>query len=314
MNKIDLRGVDLNLLPVFQVLMEERHVSRAAERLGRTQSAASHALERLREQLNDPLLIRVGGAMEPTAYGLEVFDEIGPILQNIQRVLSTRESFAPQTSNRVFNIVVPDFWAPSVAAFIQTAQAEAPGVAVAWSGPRENSLLDLANQQVDLVVAPSRLKAPDGVESQSIGGLSWGCFMRKGHPALDAWGIEDWQAYPHIVVTVGDRLPSPIQVASLPSGVSRRVGVHVPTFAAVPPLLARSNMVATLPHLALGDGVVTYGLTSRAPPFLIAPIDHSLFWSARRARDAATRWLIDRLRPALIAEMGTNERRPKNVR
>jgi len=66
MNKIDLRRVDLNLLPVFEVLVEERHVSRAAERLGRTQSAVSHALERLRVQLGDPLLVRMGGVMVPT--------------------------------------------------------------------------------------------------------------------------------------------------------------------------------------------------------------------------------------------------------
>lgn len=299
MSKIDLRRVDLNLLPVFEVLMEECHVSRAAERLGRTQSAVSHALERLREQLSDPLLIRMGGAMAPTAYGLEVFAEVRPILQNIQRVLSTRDSFIPATSNRVFSIVVPDFWAPSLATFIQGVLAEAPHVVIAWSGPRENSLLDLANQQVDLVVVPSGLKAPDGVRSESIGGLTWGCFMRKGHPALETWGAEAWQAYPHVVVAVGDRLPSPIQSASDPSRMSRRVGAYVPTFAAVPPLLERSDLIATLPHLALGDGVRNYGLASKTPPFLIAPIDHSLFWSARRASDPATGWLLDRLRPAL---------------
>jgi DNA-binding transcriptional LysR family regulator len=303
MNKIDLRHVDLNLLPVFEVLMSECHVSRAAERLGRSQSAVSHALERLRAQLGDPLLVRVGGAMAPTVYGLEVFEEIRPILQNIQRVLSTRESFAPGISDRAFNIIVPDFWATSIAEFVQSAQKEAPRVVLAWSGLRENSLVDLANQQVDLVVAPSRPKAPEGIESQSIGGLSWGCFMRRGHPALDGWSVKAWQAHPHIVVTVGDRTPSPIQAASHLMGVSRRVGAFVPTFAAVAPLLAASDMIATLPRLTLDEGVRSYGLEYRPPPFQISPIDHSLFWSARRTSDAATRWLIDRLRPALVARI-----------
>jgi DNA-binding transcriptional LysR family regulator len=303
MSKIDLRRVDLNLLPVFEVLMEERHVSRAAERLGRTQSAVSHALERLREQLKDPLLIRVGGAMTPTAYGLEIFDEIRPILRNIQRVLSTREGFASDTSDRTFSIVIPDFWAAAIAAFVRCIRIEAPSVVVAWSPPHERSLVDLANEQVDLVVAPSTLKAPEGVEAQSIGALSWGCFLRRGHPALDRWGAEAWQAYPHIVVNVGDRFPSPVQVASHPMGLSRRVGVYVPTFAAVPPLLADSDMIATLPRLALDEGGRGYGLQYRPPPFPIAPIDASLFWSARRTSDAATRWLIERLRPALVARI-----------
>ena len=70
MNKIDLTRVDLNLLTIFEVLMEERQVSRAAERLGRTQPALSHALARLRQQLGDPLLIRVGGTMKPSPLAL----------------------------------------------------------------------------------------------------------------------------------------------------------------------------------------------------------------------------------------------------
>ena len=72
MNKIDLRRFDLNLLVVFEVLMTERNVTRAAERLGRTQSAVSHSLSRLRSQLGDPLLIKGGRRMEPTAVALDL--------------------------------------------------------------------------------------------------------------------------------------------------------------------------------------------------------------------------------------------------
>jgi len=122
-----------------------------------------------------------------------VFEEIRPILRNVQRVLSTRESFTPATSDRVFHIVVADFWAPSIAAFIRRVQAEAPGVTFAWNRPRETSLLELANQQVDLIVAPSALKAPEGICSEAIGGLPWGCFMRNGHPAAEIWGAEAWR-------------------------------------------------------------------------------------------------------------------------
>ena len=76
MNDIDLRRLDLNLLVTFEVLMTERSVTRAAERLSRTQSAVSHALSRLREQVGDPLLIKVGGRMAPSPFAERLIEEV----------------------------------------------------------------------------------------------------------------------------------------------------------------------------------------------------------------------------------------------
>src|SRR2546430_214909 len=88
MNVIDLRRFDLNLLVVFEVLMAELSVTRAAERLGRTQSAVSHSLARLRAELGDPLLIKGLRGMQPTAFALELMEQARPILRGIQRPLS----------------------------------------------------------------------------------------------------------------------------------------------------------------------------------------------------------------------------------
>src|SRR3977135_4351388 len=98
---IDLRRFDLNLLVVFEVLMAELSVTRAAERLGRTQSAVSHSLARLRAQLGDPLLLKGARRMEPTAFALELLEQARPILRSLQRVLSPRRTFQPRTSRRV---------------------------------------------------------------------------------------------------------------------------------------------------------------------------------------------------------------------
>ena len=109
MNKIDLRRFDLNLLVVFEVLMTERNVTRSAERLGRTQSAVSHSLSRLRSQLGDPLLIKAGVRMQPTAFALDLIEQARPMLRGIERVLSPRHVFDPASSRRVFRFVAPDF-------------------------------------------------------------------------------------------------------------------------------------------------------------------------------------------------------------
>ena len=109
MNKIDLRRFDLNLLVVFEVSLVERSVTRAAERLSRTQSAISHALSRLRVQLGDPVLVKGGKFMQPTPFALDFLEEVRPILARIQRALSPRHSFDPASSRRIFRLCAPDF-------------------------------------------------------------------------------------------------------------------------------------------------------------------------------------------------------------
>src|SRR5262245_17897382 len=137
MSQIDLRRFDLNLLIVFEVLMQELSVTRAAERLGRTQSAVSHSLARLRAELGDPLLLKGARRMEPTAFALAFFEEARPILQGLQRMLSPRRRFDSASSTRVFRLAVPDFAHVLFTDLLAAVRAEAPGVSIEWTGPRE---------------------------------------------------------------------------------------------------------------------------------------------------------------------------------
>ena len=94
---------------VLDVLLQERNVTRAAKRLHRTQSATSHALGRLREQLGDPILVRVGGEMRPTPKAERLAGEVSRILRTIGRVLAQEGAFDPATTDRVFTLAGPDF-------------------------------------------------------------------------------------------------------------------------------------------------------------------------------------------------------------
>jgi DNA-binding transcriptional LysR family regulator len=299
MHKIDLRRIDLNLLPVFDVLMEERHVSRAARRLGRTQSAVSHALDRLREQLGDPLLVRARGGMAPSPFALDLTAELKPILSNLERALAPPETFDPATSTRAFRIVLPDFWSGAVAGVLAQTARRAPGVSIEWLAPRDDSLIALAAGQVDLAVAPSRLAAVEGAHAAPLGALVWKSFVRRGHPALTRWGRRAWLAHPHIVVVGGDRLQWPVQAARPALSAERRIGARVPSFSAVAPLLAKTDMIATLPALAMGESIKHYGLVALRPPLEIEPIGHSLYWSAQRANEPALKWLRETMTPHL---------------
>src|SRR6185369_16643530 len=155
MNGIDLRRFDLNLLVVIDVLMSERSVSRAADRLGRTQSAVSHSLARLRQLLSDPLLQRGAKGMAPTPFALELAERARPLLLGLGRMLEPRTAFDPATSARVFRLAAPDF---SVTLFTEVRNrlhGEAPGVALDWTRPHRASLLELLDGRVDAAIVPA---------------------------------------------------------------------------------------------------------------------------------------------------------------
>ena len=297
MNKIDLRRFDLNLLVVFEVLMIERNVTRTAERLGRTQSAVSHSLSRLRSQLGDPLLVKAGVRMQPTAFALDLIEQVRPMLRGIERVLSPRYVFDPASSRRVFRLAAPDFMPTLFASLLARLRSDAPGVSVEWTAPREPTLLDVADGQVDIAIVPAQLRMPGGVNSEVIGALEWQCFGRQRHPAFSGWGRRSWSQWPHLAVRVGDSLTSPVNLAASTAGLKRNIAGWVPHFSAIAPVLAGSDLLATLPSIAMAETLGPYRLESRQVPFPIAPLPYAMIWSARRNTDPEITWLRGRLRP-----------------
>ena len=143
MNEIQLHRLDLNLLVTFQTLMDVRSVTVAAEKLGKTPSAVSHALGRLREQLNDPLMVKVGGKMQPSPFALQLIEDVRPILRSIQRVVSPPQPFDPATSTHVFRLALPTI--PGLMARVfERINAEAPDVTLEWTSPSQRSYAQIA--------------------------------------------------------------------------------------------------------------------------------------------------------------------------
>jgi DNA-binding transcriptional LysR family regulator len=297
MNQIDLRHFDLNLLVVFDVLMTERSVTRAADRLGRTQSAVSHSLSRLREQFADPLLIKGGVRMQPTALALDLIEQARPMLSGIQRVLSPQHVFDPKSSRRVFRLAAPDFMLALFTDLMTRLGREAPGVALEWTAPREPTLLDVAEGLIDIAIVPSELRLPQGVTGEAAGALGWRCFARARHPAFRDWNAQTWARAPHLMVRVGDAVASPVDVAASAAGLSRSIAGWVPNFGAVAPVLAKSDLLSTLPALAMREALGAYRLESMEVPFPLPALPHAMTWCSGRSRDPGLSWLRDRFRP-----------------
>lgn len=292
MNKIDLRKIDLNLLLVFEALMHERSVTRTAEVLNHTQSAISHALARLREQLGDPLLVKAGGVMQPSPFAIQLAEEIHPILRNIERVLQPHETFEPETTARTFRIALPDL-VPNLFPMIgQAFLQEAPHAILEWRNVGEKILTQVADGQIDVCLAPAHLRSVDGVAWSDMGLLEWACYMRRQHPAAtQTWSTELWQNHPHAAVRIGDMPHNPVGSSSIHAGLKRHVAVWVPKFSAVAPLLAQTNLIATMPKILMQESMSEHGLVHRPVPYEQKPIGHRLYWAARHNNDPANRWI-----------------------
>lgn len=291
MHEIDLRKIDLNLLLVFQVLMTERSVTRAAERLGRTQSAISHALARLRDQLGDPLLVKTAQGMRASAYAETLALRVRPILADIGRVLTPAQAFDPASTERIFRLALPDLAQNLFAQLLGRIRAQAPRAALEWTAPTDDMQAQLLEGTLDLAIVPASLQLADGLQSTSVGALAWACFGRADHSAWARWDTAQWAAWPHVVVRVGNRLNSPVSQASAFLGIERRIGAWVPHFSAVAPLLAQSDLLATLPLAALVDAMQVYPIRVQPLPFRMTPMPHVLVWSTRPNSDEALHWL-----------------------
>lgn len=290
MNEIQLHRLDLNLLVTFEVLMDEGSVAKAAEKLGKTPSAVSHALARLREQVGDPLLVKVGGKMMPSPFALILIDDIRPILRSIQRVVSPQRPFDPATSTRVFRIAVPAITGLISEVFAHL-NSEAPGISLEWVGLGPQLYSAVADEQIDLALLAVDKPMPQGLIEHVMPTLRRYTFMRDGHPALQDWCKQAWLEWPHVMVGMANAAGQTVEDRIRRDGLERRIGAHIPEFAGVAPLLARTNMLATILKPFLGDDVKTYGLVARQPPVDLPDITFRFFWSARLSADPGNRWL-----------------------
>ncbi|MGL4767288.1 MAG: LysR family transcriptional regulator [Formosimonas sp.] len=293
MNKINLNRVDLNLLITFDVLMQERSVSRAAERLGRTQSAVSHALARLRVQLDDPLLVKVGANMQPSPFALELITQLQPILLSIERVLQPSSAFDVASSRRIFRIALPDIAQNLFPRLLSTMRAQAPQIGLEWIPMTSEHLpIAITEGHIDLCLASEYAKMPADMSMQVIGSMERACFMRQDHPVnQQVWSTQTWQSYAHVLVRVSDSTQNPISETSQQLGLQRTIAAYVPHFGAVAPLLAQTDLIATMPKMVLQPLMLAHRLQMRPLPFAMPNIGQRLYWAKRLDKDPAHQWL-----------------------
>lgn len=270
--------------------METRSVTATAEKIGRTQSAVSHSLSRLREQLRDPLLVRVGGKMQPSPFAEMVIEDVRPILRSIRRVIAPRSLFDPATSDRVFRIAMPTL-TRVIAEVAARVESEAPHVKIEWLPAHHDVYAALSEGLIDLAHLGGEPRLPDGLEEQVMEPFTWVTFARADHPACRDWGLEAWSRYPHVMVNVTRSMRNPFPAGVQGAAGARRVSAMIGDSAGVASLVAKSDFLATFPAMLMAWDMEAFGLRAMKPPVELGQVLVRFFWSARLANDAGGSWI-----------------------
>ncbi|WP_171210372.1 MULTISPECIES: LysR family transcriptional regulator [unclassified Ruegeria] len=290
MNEIQIKNLDLNLLLVFRVLMEEGSVNRAAEQLGRTPSAVSHALGRLRDQLEDPLLVRTGGIMKPSPRAESLYREIRPILSKIERVVQAPAPFEPSTCTRTFRVAGPalDCIASRV---VSRMQADAPDTALAWRPYSKETMSQIIRGEVDIAFGNANFPLPEGLKAKVLKPMKRYVMARRGHPAANDWSLESWMRWPHVVVRIPAAIHDTVEARFTDLGLKRRIGLHAASWSGIASALNETNMLGNFVALILLEGRGGDELQVFEPPEPMPDLVIRVIWNAELDADPALAWM-----------------------
>ncbi|MEM6890964.1 MAG: LysR substrate-binding domain-containing protein [Pseudomonadota bacterium] len=290
MKEIQIKNLDLNLLLVFRVLMEEGSVNRAAEQLGRTPSAVSHALGRLRDQLEDPLLVSKGGIMKPSPRAEALYREIRPILLKIERVVQAPVPFDPVTCTQTFRVAGPAL--DCVAAkIVSRMQADAPDVALAWQPYCKETMGQIIRGELDIALGNANFPLPEGLKAKVLKPMKRYVLARQGHPAANDWSLESWMRWPHVVVSIPAAIHGTVEEHFANLGLKRRIGLHAASWSGIASALNGTNMLGNFVALTLLEGRRGGDLQVFDPPEPMPDFVLRVIWNAELDADPALVWM-----------------------
>lgn len=294
----NLRGIDLNLLVVFDALMAERHVTRAAHHNGLSQPAMSKALNRLRHLFDDRLFERREGRMEPTPRALELAGPIHHALTDIRRTLSLADTIDPSQLKGTLRIATIDLHQASLlAAVVARVRREAPELDLRIQAIERNRLHDqLAAGDLDLAIAPILTGSPD-LCAEPLWRDRLVTLIGPENPLPLPMTLETFAAAAH-VVDAGHVLVGPdghgvsiVDSILAARGLRRRIAVVLPSSTAVPFVVWATDLIATLPSRAVQEMTALPGLVIEPAPLPAVEVSPHLFWHPRTQSSPLRAWL-----------------------
>jgi len=291
MRSVHSSRLDLNLLVVLQRLFEAGSVTGAAARLGLSQPAVSRALGRLREAFGDPLFVRTRLGLSPSPRAEQLKAELLAVLGRVEALVSGGTSFEPARATRTFSVGASDYAQAVVLPRLLAALARAaPGLMVKVLPVEPGWAAALADGRWDLMWAPRRRGAA-GLVWTHLFQEDFAFVLHRRHPARRRpLTLERFTAIPQLAIAPEGRAENPLDERLAQLGTRRRVVAQVPSFLAVPPLVAQGQLGATLPRRLIEPAATRWGLAVLELPFEMPSFDLSQGWHERLRHDPAHAW------------------------
>lgn len=288
----ELRQIDMNLLLTLHALLTEKHVTRAALRLHKSQPAVSHALAQLRRHFDDPLLTRRDGRMALTPRALALIQPLDDALAGLNSLLKTPE-FDPSLAHRRFRLSLSDYASRIVLPpLVRYVRRHAPGLDLAISqASRDAMLAQLADGEIDLALGifPD---VPEGIHLQDLFEDGFVSIADKETlPAAHGLPLDAWLQRPHVMLALRPDAQDEIEQALAALGLRRHIAVALPHWSAAVELVADTDLILTVARRAIGPMRRHKALRVFAPPLALPGIAYRQAWHARRDSDPALRWL-----------------------
>lgn len=295
---MNLAAVDLNVLLAFEALFEERSVTRAAARVGLTQPAMSNALRRLRALFDDPLFIRKGLEMSPTARAVELAGPVRTGLGQFRCAFDERPQFDPALSARSFRLGLTDYAELLlIGGLLKRIQRSAPEIQIVvrrpvriFTPPEE----DLRAGRLDLAVGfyPEQSALDPSTRSFDLFAEDHVCIARKGHPLIRArFGLKEFAAARHVGIFYRPDARNLVDNILANHGIRRHLIAALPDFLNVPYVVAQSDLIAVVPAGMAAHYGKALPLALHKVPIEFPSMPMRLLWHAHADADAAHQWL-----------------------
>ena len=293
---MNLRQFDLNLLVALDALLEERNVTRAAERLFLSQPAMSGMLSRLRMAFGDDLLVRVGRHLELTELAAGIKEHVHECVRDLEDLLDTTRPFEPATDARAFRISVSDYAALLLfGPLMQKLTQFAPNMSAHFLRLGLSVGEHLTRGEIDFAVLPAEVEP--SLPSLPLFNDTWVCVAWAGHPTLgDTLTIDEFQKHPHLSFNISD--PVHISLADnfvLRQGRERKVVASTASYTAAPFLISGTPLLLMVPR-RLGERMQAAAeLRLLELPFEVPPLCEKLAWNPRFTTNPAHTWMREQI-------------------
>lgn len=297
--KTPLRSFDLNLLVCFDALMRERHVSRAAVRLGISQPAMSSALSRLRDLFNDPLLVRTPSGLVPTERALDLAKPISHALVEIESSLHAPAVFDPAVARFTFRLIGSDLIELLVLQpLLKLLSRSAPGIRVHYLPPNPLNFAGMmARGELELAIGWIQ-KPNERLHVREFASDRFVCIARRDHPTVAGRiALNDYIGLAHAQVLPRDSemYATPIDRALSELGAVRQIAAWTPGFLALAELVSGTDLISTVPELFANHPSVAPRVQIVPVPIGLEPITFRMFWHERSHKEAQHKWMRERI-------------------